>query len=82
MRFYGHSDINVFPCPNRTSNKTFHFLSPGPVAGQQQDLQSPPESLRTPPTLKKALFFEKPPDSGTQEPAPISGRAAHSWEPY
>lgn len=64
-----------------TSNKTSHCLSPGPVAGQQQDLQSPPESLHSPPALKKALFFEKPPHSGTQEPAPIPGRAAHSRQP-
>lgn len=50
----------------------------GPVTGQQQDLQSPPTSLHTPPTLKKALFFPESPDSGTPEPSPIPGGAADS----
>lgn len=57
---------------------TSSCLLSGPVTGQQQDLQSAPTSLHTPPTFKKALFFPEPPDSGTQEPSPIPGGAADS----
>ncbi len=40
-------------------NQTSSCLPPGSVTGQQQDLQSPPANLRTPPTLKKSFIFSR-----------------------